>query len=94
LTFRTRAHDPGARYFYYTRPPALCQEKNAKKINKLFFPKVLTNQLAGAIIVSEREIKEIQTMSIRNIADCPFTPDTINGKKVRKIIFKKFAICY
>ena len=33
-------------------------------------------------------------MTIRNIADCPFAPDTINGKKVRKIIFKKFAICY
>ena len=33
-------------------------------------------------------------MIIRNIANCPFTPDTINSKKVRKIIFKKFAICY
>ena len=33
-------------------------------------------------------------MSIKNIADCPFTPSYINGKKVRKIIFKKFAICY
>ena len=33
-------------------------------------------------------------MIIRNIANCPFTPDTINDKKVRKIIFKKFAICY
>ena len=33
-------------------------------------------------------------MSIRNIADCSFTTDTINGKKVRKIFFKKFAICY
>jgi hypothetical protein len=94
LTFRPRAHGPGARYFQYTTTPAICQEKNAKKINKLFFLKVLTNRPAGAIIVSEREIKEIQTMSIRNIADCPFTPSHINGKKVRKIIFKKFAICY
>ena len=33
-------------------------------------------------------------MRNRNITDCPFIPDTINGKKVRKIIFKKFAICY
>ena len=33
-------------------------------------------------------------MSIRNIADCPFIPDTINGKKVRKIFFNKFAIFY
>ena len=33
-------------------------------------------------------------MSIKNIADCPFTPSHINGKKIRKIIFKKFAICY
>ena len=33
-------------------------------------------------------------MSIRNIADCPFTPNIIDGKKVRKIFFKKFAICY
>lgn len=33
-------------------------------------------------------------MIIRNIADCPFTPDTINGKKIRKIIFNKIAIAY
>lgn len=33
-------------------------------------------------------------MAIHNITDCPFTPDTINGKKVRKIFFKKFVICY
>ena len=33
-------------------------------------------------------------MSIRNIADCPFTPDTIIGKNVRKKKKKKFAICY
>lgn len=33
-------------------------------------------------------------MSIRNITDCPFIPDTINGKKVRKIFFGKIAICY
>jgi len=92
--FRPRAHDPGARYFHYTRPCTLCQEKNAKKIKKLFFPKVLTNRPASAIVVLEIEIKEIQTMSIRNIADCPFTPSHINGKKIRKIIFKKFAICY
>ena len=41
-----------------------------------------------------RKNKGEQTMIIRNIANCPFTPDTINDKKVRKIIFKKFAICY
>lgn len=33
-------------------------------------------------------------MSIRYIADCPFTPSHINGKQVRKIIFNKYAICY
>ena len=33
-------------------------------------------------------------MIIRNITDCPFTPDTIKGKKIRKIFFKKFAIAY
>lgn len=33
-------------------------------------------------------------MSIHNIKECPFIPQTINRKKVRKIIFKHFAICY
>ena len=29
--------------FHYSITPAICQEKKAKKINKLFIPKVLTN---------------------------------------------------
>lgn len=33
-------------------------------------------------------------MIIRNIADCPFTPDSIKGKKIRKIFFNKIAIAY
>ena len=33
-------------------------------------------------------------MKIANIADCPFEPTHISNKKVRKIIFKKFAIAY
>ena len=28
------------------------------------------------------------------IGDCPFTPNAIKGKKVRKIFLNKFAICY
>jgi len=33
-------------------------------------------------------------MIIKYIGDCPFTPNYIYGKKVRKIFLKKFAICY
>lgn len=33
-------------------------------------------------------------MIIKNVTNCPFTPDTIYGKKVRKIFFGKIAICY
>lgn len=31
---------------------------------------------------------------IRNITDCPFTPTHIDNKKVRVILFKKYAICF
>lgn len=33
-------------------------------------------------------------MRLHNISGCPFIPSSIGGKKVRKIIFKKFALCY
>ena len=33
-------------------------------------------------------------MIIKNIAECPFTPNAIDGKNVRKIFFRKIAICY
>lgn len=33
-------------------------------------------------------------MKWRNIKGLPFIPGTIGGKKVRKIIFRHFAICY
>ena len=33
-------------------------------------------------------------MTIKNITNCPFAPTHINGKKIRKIFFKKFAIAY
>ena len=66
---------------------------SATKEFKNSFKNLLTNPVVGAIIKTER-MKEIKIMKITNISDCPFTPDTINGKKVRKIIFKKFAICY
>ena len=31
---------------------------------------------------------------IKYIGNCPFRPTKINGRKVKKIIFKKFAVCY
>lgn len=31
---------------------------------------------------------------IKYIGNCPFIPSKINGRKVKKIIFKKFAVCY
>ena len=36
---RTRAHEPGARYFHYTTAHTICQEKNAKKIKQIIIPK-------------------------------------------------------
>ncbi len=33
-------------------------------------------------------------MKIANIANCPFVPSHIGGKKIRKIFFKKIAIAY
>ena len=57
------------------------------------FKKLLTNPVVGAIIKTERT-KEITTMKITNISDCPFTPDTINGKKVRRIFFNKYALAF
>lgn len=33
-------------------------------------------------------------MRLRRISGCPFIPGTIDGKKVRKIILKRYAICY
>ena len=36
--------------FHYNTTPAICQEKNTNKINKLFIPKALTNQHICAIL--------------------------------------------
>ena len=36
--FRPRAHVPGARYFHYTIPHAICQEKKWLKDKKYYFP--------------------------------------------------------
>lgn len=33
-------------------------------------------------------------MKIANIADCPFTPSHIGGKKIRKIFFNKYALAF
>lgn len=33
-------------------------------------------------------------MRWRNIKGLPFIPGTIDGKKVRKIILKRYALCY
>ena len=41
IDFAPHVHGSGARYFNYTTKPAICQEKNRKKIIYLFFPKTL-----------------------------------------------------
>jgi hypothetical protein len=48
---------------YYTIPPAICQEKNRKKIKKNFFPKTLDKsaQLCYNVIVIKR--KKVITMA-------------------------------
>lgn len=38
--------------------------------------------------------KEDQQMRLHNISGCPFIPGSIGGKKVRKIILKRYALCY
>ena len=40
--------------------------------------------------LSEREVIKM----IKYIGNCPFRPTKINGRKVKKIIFGKFAVCY
>ena len=39
-------------------------------------------------------VEEEQNMRLHNIGGCPFIPGSIDRKKVRKIIFKKFALYY
>lgn len=39
--FSAPARIESGRKFHYNMTPAICQVKNAKKINKLFFPKPL-----------------------------------------------------
>jgi hypothetical protein len=38
--------------------------------------------------------REVKTMAINNINNCPFAPTHINGKKIRFVLFGTYAIAF